>query len=71
MKDYNIGDEFHLGRTKIRVENSDEDNCVGCIFQKMSWVTCDLLEDFIGYCGSNTRKDKKSIIFVKVEENEK
>lgn len=71
MKDYNVGDEFYIGRTKLQVKESGTTSCVGCAFQKMSLNTCNTLYKFIGSCISDDRDDEKSIIFVKIEKDER
>ena len=70
MKEYKVGEEFYVGRIKLRVKESGTSSCVGCIFQKMPYDTCTIFHVFIGTCDCNTREDKKQIIFVKIEEDE-
>lgn len=68
--EYNLGEVFQCGMVKLRVEECK--GCCKCIFYNQKYFKCDItlpaLKKFLGSCSKNERKDKTSVIFVKVEE---
>lgn len=71
-KEFEIGEEFHFGLTTLKcVEATQISNggylCNGCVFNYDNMCGYDFIQDTIGPCGGLTRKDGKSVIFIKVE----
>lgn len=71
MEEYKVGEEFQFGRIKLRVEPCIfENSCKGCFFELFCDNDCKRIETATGRCDKR-REDKESVIFVKVEEDEK
>ena len=65
MKEYKIGETFNIGRKKFQVVKG---NCTICYFQNNTIEFCLDLEDCIGSCFPNERKDAKRVCYKLVEE---
>lgn len=66
-KELKIGETFQFGAMTLRcVKATDE--CSGCIFDMPD--KCDKHHMAIGACLGDSRADKTSVIFVKVDDNE-
>lgn len=73
VEELKIGEEFQLGDRRFRIEKEGEEFCEGCFF--LSTVSNDVCEelklyDILPQCASYCRKDKTSVIFKEVENNE-
>ena len=67
-KNYRIGERIPFGRVTLEVV--EQDICEGCFFGDFP-EDCHILQPSIGCCSSGERKDGKSVIFKRVEENNK
>lgn len=65
-----VGETFQLGCRKFTVVESDEDNrCEGCFFDGCYGACIEMeIKKFIPRCSKHSRKDRKNIIFVEVED---
>ena len=68
-----VGETFTLGCRKFTVVEPNEDNgCEGCFFAEDNCYVCLALDmqdkGLTPSCCSVQRKDKKSVVFVEVEE---
>lgn len=60
-----IGEIFEYGKLKLQVVENE--TCEGCFFESEG-ALCLLLRDTTGYCGSEVREDRKSVIFKRIDE---
>lgn len=65
-KEFKVGETFHCGLIKLKVEKEDEYSCSKCFFYK-TWL-CDNMNMITGSCFESEREDHTSVIFVKVDE---
>lgn len=66
-KEFNIGEMFHLGLHKLKV-NLWKGYCSHCYLNHIC-RTMDQCKELVGNCRKENREDKTDVIFVKVEEN--
>lgn len=67
-KNYEIGERVPFGRVTLEVV--EQDVCDGCFFEMLpADFDCHCLLPSIGCCSAGERKDGKSVIFKRVEEN--
>ena len=65
-----IGEVFDFDGVKLRVEREkDEHRCEGCYFSNPKHLGLIDTIQVIGMCNSFIRRDKESVIFVKVEDS--
>lgn len=69
--EFAVGEVFHLGLKKLKVvEQSESVNCNQCPL--LNICEPEFFEDYllslVGYCDRDNRRDRKSVIFVEVEE---
>ena len=63
-----IGEKFdYEGTTLEVVEWNEETGCAGCYFMDSMFCHKGEVLDIAGYCFSSARKDKKDVVFKKVE----
>ena len=62
-----IGEIFDCNGTKLEVVEEKEITCEGCYFIDSRFCRNGDVLDIAGYCFSSVRKDKKDVIFQKVE----
>ena len=62
-----IGEKFDLLGVKLEVIEGEEDSCYGCYLCGTNICGCEIITNYLGYCAYSERKDKKDVIFKKVE----
>lgn len=63
-----IGEQFDYEGVRLEVVESEEDDgCAGCYFMDSMFCNKGGVLDIAGYCFSSSRKDKKDVVFKKVE----
>lgn len=63
-----IGDIFTLGVNEFKMLESKNEFCFECYFYKCGHNCSDsIVRETIGVCEDSKRKDKKNIVFIKVE----
>ena len=70
FRDLSVGETFNLGVHKLKVKETEKP-CKDCYMLESFWIDfCEDLcnTDFIPECIGHKRKDKKTVVFVKVEE---
>lgn len=60
-----IGEIFKYSKFKLQV--IEEETCEGCIFER-GLALCLNYRGITGYCGSEVREDRKSVIFKRIDE---
>lgn len=71
FKNLEVGKTFKMGNKTLKVKESDINECSGCFFYENRLDCEDVLKNKAPACASWARKDKKSIVFVEVQEKEK
>ena len=64
-----IGDIFTLDGKTFKVIESKDEFCFECYFYSKCGIQCSdsIVRETIGVCEDSKRKDKKNIVFIKVE----
>lgn len=63
-----IGEKIKIGETVLIVKESEKANCDHCYFYiKCRKYMFEVVSNIVGECSSITRRDRKSVVFVKVD----
>lgn len=72
MEEYKVGETFQFGLKTLECVEQEGNFCANCFLQLFSEDGCEFLNDHVvGYCSKFFREDKKSVIFIEVEETDK
>ena len=62
-----IGERFDFLGMKLEVIEGEENSCDGCYICGTQICGYDMMREYLGDCAYSGRKDKKDVIFKKVE----
>ena len=62
-----IGEKFDFLGVKLEVIEGEKNSCDGCYLCGTKICGYDIIINYLGYCAYFERKDKKDVIFKKVE----
>lgn len=70
--EYKVGETFQFGLKTLKCVEREWSTCDNCFLQLFSENRCRFLNDHVvGHCSKFFREDKKSVIFIEVEETDK
>ena len=62
-----IGERFDFGGVTLEVGEGEKNSCDGCYLCGTKICGYDIIINYLGCCAYSERKDKKDVIFKKVE----
>lgn len=68
MEEIKIGEEFQVGRVKLKcVEDYENKGCENCFFNEIAGFPCSFLSKQGIECDGEYRKDHTQVVFVEVK----